>query len=216
MESNLLTPSLKQNNSRFTHFVSLKIENEELKNTIATLQNEFISELEDETFSKRCLIPLHSLHMSLNILRVEEDEMLEEFCNQISSLENMWREPLKVQFGDKLHHFRYQVICLKPENEISPLKDLYDRIQKICEEIGIQNEQDRFDPHLTVCKASRTRGKHRKFFKKHVKKLLGSMQYEFNIDEVLHDHVSQLDICSMKKGQNDEYYEIIKRIPLCC
>lgn len=163
------------------------------------------------------VVPLHSLHMTLAVMRLENEE---DMACAKSAL-NRCGDELRPKYTDELlelplqglGNFRHSVVFAKvhPGEHVAKLEEIADVVQKkFCEE-GLVDDKRDFTPHVTVLKLSRVGKKLTK--KTGLKKIYPDIYEEFVDTYFGMQKVHCLQLCSVLKAKDiSGYYHVEHKI----
>lgn len=193
------------------YFVSIPIQNERVLQNCSLVQTTM---LKNEKFSKPILIPISSMHVTLMVLRLDEDHCIHDakksMENVISTLGKMSFQSFQLNFA-KIGHFQNEVLFadVVKDDAFEKMKQLCNIVSQCFEKNGISrlDAQRDFNPHLTLAKMSTSGGfKLKKFGIKKIKKdwYKEHDQIEFGTETV--DRVQLLSMLKPKDPVTGYYH----------
>ncbi|XP_061097588.1 A-kinase anchor protein 7 isoform X1 [Conger conger] len=197
----------KKKQPRPNYFVSIPITNPKIRDGIQAVQDLVLQK--DEQYS-RALIPVGSLHITLLVTYLSNEEEVEAARRAVAEMEQTFRDLLQGRelvlpfFG--IGNFRNEVafVQLAEGAHVSTLTEVAEAVRKVFEERGVSSGDGKaFKPHLTFMKLSRAP----KLRSKGIRKIDPEAYESFLQHSFGEETVSRLDLCSMlKKKTPDGYY----------
>ena len=188
------------------YFLAIRISNPQIHSAIKIVQDSITTHNEKLTPT---LIPLPTLHLTLMVIHLENDEQLQkatEVLNQckISLDPILQNSALTITFSG-LDHFNHQVLYVKALRGEEVLKSVVNIIRETFTNEGIPSTDHReFSPHLTVMILSRKPTLRRKG----IKKIPGESYASWVDMSFGKETVNALHLCSMnKKKEKDGFYK---------
>ena len=205
-----LLPNGKKKPKKITpnYFLAIRVSNPQIHSGIKIVQDSITTHNEKLT---PALIPLATLHLTLMVIHLENDEQLQkatEVLNQCKiSLDPILRNSALTMTFSGLDHFNHQVLYVKlcGGEGMEVLKSAVNIVRETFTKEGIPSTDPRdFSPHLTVMKLSRSPMLRRKGIKK-----IPEESYASWVDMSFGEEpVNALHLCSMnKKKEKDGFYK---------
>lgn len=201
----------KSSKKRPNYFVAIQVCNSEIKRSLKHIQNKIIQK---ECKLKSALINLQTLHITLLVCHISNDEELERACSALSSSfdalkEELFTKPLEIGF-EGIDNFNNKVIFVKIiKNTIERLAFIAEEVMKSFESFNIEIiDKKKFNPHVTILKLS----KDPKLWKKGIKHVDSSLYNEFKDEHFGTETVKSLQLLDMRRKDNNGYYYCCKEV----
>lgn len=197
----------KKKQPRPNYFVSIPITNPKIRGGVQAVQDLVVQK--DKRYS-RALIPVGSLHITLLVTYLGNEEEVDAARRAVAQMEQTVRDLLRgrelVLPFHGIGHFRNEVafVQLAEGAHVATLTDIAEAARKVFEERGVSSGDGKdFKPHLTFMKLSRAP----KLRSQGIKKIDPEAYESFLQHSFGEETVSRLDLCSMlKKKTPDGYY----------
>ena len=194
------------------YFIAIRVSNPLIHSGVKIVQDSIVSH--DEKL-KPALIPLATLHLTLLVLHLEDEEKIQKAIEVLhqcrTSLEPvMLNSALTLNFAG-LNHFRHQVLFVKlcGEEGIVRLNTVANVVRDTFAKEGIPSTDSRdFSPHLTVMKLTRSP----KLRKRGIRKIPLESYATWTDFDFGEERVTSLHLCSMNKKEEDGFYKCVTTI----
>lgn len=194
------------------YFIAIRVSNPLIHSGVKIVQDSIVSH--DEKL-KPALIPLATLHLTLLVLHLEDEEKIQKATEVLhqcrTSLEPvMLNSALTLNFAG-LNHFRHQVLFVKlcGEEGIVRLNTVANVVRDTFAKEGIPSTDSReFSPHLTVMKLTRSP----KLRKRGIRKIPLESYATWTDFDFGEERVSSLHLCSMNKKEEDGFYKCVATV----
>ena len=194
------------------YFIAIRVSNPLIHSGVKIVQDSILSH--DEKL-KPALIPLATLHLTLLVLHLEDEEKIQKATEVLhqcrTSLEPvMLNSALTLNFAG-LNHFRHQVLFVKlcGEEGIVRLNTVANVVRDMFAKEGIPSTDSReFSPHLTVMKLTRSP----KLRKRGISKIPLESYATWTDFDFGEERVTSLHLCSMNKKEEDGFYKCVTTI----
>ena len=121
------------------------------------------------------------------------------------------KESKVVEF-DKLGTFGGQVLfaAVKDNEQLYLLREVVDGLKNSLNDVGVRMTDDRFTAHATVMKLSKCYS----LKKKGIKKIAPEVYEKYKEDRFGSEEFFEVLLCSMTKGSNEDFYDVLASINL--
>ncbi|CAD5113879.1 DgyrCDS3042 [Dimorphilus gyrociliatus] len=215
-DSNAAAPQVKNKKvtkSSPTHFLAVQINNQEIIQKLANIQNEIKQKL--PVLEKVMVLPSKS-HVTLFVMHLPNENDIEKAKEVLSSFEKF---PESLQFTvQNINNFGKNVVFAdinKDNDDFNKLKTLRNDLKNHFEENGLNvSGKQEFQPHLTIMKISKAAKKYQKKLKY---KIPEESWIKYKEDEINFgvERVDTIQLNSMS-GTNEDgtYYFVEKEVKL--
>lgn len=194
------------------YFIAIRVSNPVIHSGVKIVQDSIVSH--DENL-KPALIPLATLHLTLLVLHLEDEEKIQKATEVLhqcrTSLEPvLLNSALTLNFAG-LDNFRHQVLFVKlcGEERIVRLNTVANVVRDTFAKEGIPSTDSReFSPHLTVMKLTRSP----KLRKRGIRKIPSESYATWTDFDFGEERVSSLHLCSMNKKEEDGFYKCVTTV----
>ena len=195
------------------YFISIQFSDPEIYSSLKEMHKSVMKKNGNYSLA---VVPLHSLHMTLAVMRLDNEEDMAHAKSALNRCGNELRPKYRHKLLELplqgLGNFRHSVVFAKvhPGEHVAKLEEIADVVQnKFCEE-GLVDRHD-FIPHVTVLKLSRVGKKLTK--KTGLKKIYPDIYEEFVDTYFGTQEVRSLQLCSMLKAKDiSGYYHVEHKI----
>ena len=196
---------------RSTHFIAIKINNEEIVENLMRVQDSIIVR---EELLQECCMKRGLFHVTIAMIRIQGEEGLEQARHMIQRLE----AELRILLEDRsrtvltvrgLNNFGQRVVYGEVEaEEPGLLASLVTRVKRAVAEAGAGvslNDKFRFVPHVTLAKVSRPVARMRR------SKYIDTSYYEDHTSDTFgHQHIDNLQLCVIDSSTRyDGFYSTL-------
>ena len=182
-------------------FLAVPITSDNIKENLGKLQQEYLAK--DERL-KEFVVPIEVAHLTLVVFHVKE-ERLEECKRVLRKVFNDYflGHDMKNIVFKGLGKFGSKVIFARPVSSLTELNDLNETFSKELIEYGFDVCGDGFNPHLTIFKGKRQRGRQEKKTKQKIILDNFSEMGDFDFGE---QEVRCIQFLSMEKEKDEHGY----------
>ena len=196
---------------RSTHFIAIKINNEEIVENLMRVQDSIIVR---EELLQECCMKRGLFHVTIAMIRIQGEEGLEQARHMMQRLE----AELRILLEDRsrtvltvrgLNNFGQRVVYGEVEaGEPGLLASLVTRVKRAVAEAGAGvslHDKFRFVPHVTLAKVSRPVARMRR------SKYIDTSYYEDHISDTFgHQHIDNLHLCVIDSSTRyDGFYSTL-------
>ncbi|XP_076329803.1 uncharacterized protein LOC143235475 isoform X2 [Tachypleus tridentatus] len=191
---------------RPNYFVAIQVSNPEVHCHIKKVQDHIV---EIEKNLQLAVIPLTTLHLTLLVMHLENEEDMKRACNTLSSCydnikENINANPIHLEFHG-LSHFQNQVLFAKVKNGKERLDCIAEAVARCFYENGLtETDETDYKAHLTIMKLSRSP----KLRKKGIKHIKSSYYTEFKNSNFGIQTVHSLQLLKMARADDESGYYV--------
>ncbi|XP_064110984.1 uncharacterized protein LOC135218539 [Macrobrachium nipponense] len=198
---------------RASHFLCIRLYNEELKNIALEVQENII---EQEPVLRSCAMPTELFHVTLAMIRIDDPEAMTELIELLQALRPKLQELVADQkqnqiFAKGLSTFGARVLYCKLEvpEAFSKMVEMLHRSLEEIDGVVITNHFD-FIPHMTLMKVNRVIARERR------SKYLNSILYSDYIDkEFGFIPINNINLCIIDDRRGyDGFYLTCQKIQL--
>ncbi|XP_067120829.1 A-kinase anchor protein 7 isoforms delta and gamma-like [Centruroides vittatus] len=195
--------------NRPNYFVAIKIDNFKTTASVKNIQNHLVKK---EKILQSALIDVNTLHITLLVCHIANNEELERACSALSKVFQVLKEdlsinPLELTF-EGIDNFNNKVIFMKiSQYQLERLRHIREQVLKTFESSDIDiTDKEKFTPHLTILKLS----KDPKLWDKGIRKVECCLYEEFKDEQFGTEIVKGLQLLDMKCKDNNGYYHCCK------
>ena len=191
------------------YFVAICVSNPHIHSGVKVVQDSIITHNE---MLKHALIPLATLHLTLLVVHLDDDEQIQKAADILHSCRTslepiLQNNTLTLNFSG-LDHFGHQVLFVKlcGEEGIAALNSVANIVREMFTKEGIPSTDSRdFNPHLTIMKLTRSP----KLRKKGIKKIPVESYANWADFSFGEEPVNALHLCSMNAKDKDGFYKCV-------